>query len=272
MAAELRTCAGPVDFPTISNFLFSLYQPDNRDGNWLQPMWEYAYTHPWFDEEAVPRIGIWEAKGTIVAVALYELRLGEAFFEIHPAYLHLKPYMLSYAEQNLTGITDQGKRYLKVYVNESDAPFEHVVRSRGYEKEPASHRPMSQFMIPDVFPPILVPDGFRLKSLADDNDLAKIHRALWRGFNHPGEPPTDGREGPKKMQAGPHFREDLTIVVEAPDGDFVAFGGLWFDPVNKIAYVEPVATVLTTGAKGLVLLRYWKVFGVVVSSERQGPM
>jgi len=74
------------------------------------------------------------------------------------------------------------------------------------------------------------------------------------------------------MQAGPHFREDLTIVVEAPDGDFVAFGGLWFDPVNKIAYVEPVATVLTTGAKGLVLLRYWKVFGVVVSSERQGPM
>ena len=44
------------------------------------------------------------------------------------------------------------------------------------------------------------------------------------------------------MQSGPHFRRDLTIVVEAPDGAFAAFSGLWFEPVNKFAYVEPVAT------------------------------
>ena len=242
MTAKMRTCAGPVDFPAISDFLYGLYQPNNRDGNWFQPMWEYAYTHPWFDEEAVPRIGIWEDAGTMVAVTLYELRLGEAFFQIHPAYVHLKPEMLSYAEQHLTGTTDQGKRYLKAYVNDFDTAFEHVVRSRGYEKEPASHRPMSQFVIPDPFPPIRLPDGFRLESLADNNDLAKIDRVLWRGFNHPGEPPADGPKGRKKMQSGPHFRKDLTIVVEAPNGAFVAFGGLWFDPVNRFGYVEPVAT------------------------------
>ena len=242
MTAKMRTCAGPVDFPAISDFLYGLYQPNNRDGNWFQPIWEYAYTHPWFDEEAVPRIGIWEDAGTMVAVTLYELRLGEAFFQIHPAYAHLKPEMLAYAEQHLTSTTDQGKRYLKAYVNDCDTAFEHVVRSRGYEKEPASHRPMSQFVIPDPFPPIRLPDGFRLKSLADDNDLAKIDRVLWRGFNHPGEPPADGPKGRKKMQSGPHFRKDLTIVVETPNGAFVAFGGLWFDPVNRFGYVEPVAT------------------------------
>jgi len=97
-------------------------------------------------------------------------------------------------------------------------------------------------VIPDSFPPIHLPDGFRLKNLADDNDLAKIDRVLWRGFNHPGEPPADGSKGRKKMQSGPHFRKDLTIVVEAPNGAFVAFGGLWFDPVNRLGYVEPVAT------------------------------
>lgn len=242
MTAKMRTCAGPADFPAISDFLYGLYQPNNRDGNWFQPIWEYAYTHPWFDEEAVPRIGIWEDAGTMVAVTLYELRLGEAFFQIHPAYVHLKPEMLAYAEQHLTGTTDQGKRYLKAYVNDCDTAFEHVVRSRGYEKEPTSHRPMSQFVIPDPFPPIRLPDGFRLKSLADDNDLAKIDRVLWRGFNHPGEPPADGPKGRQKMQSGPHFRKDLTIVVEAPNGAFVAFGGLWFDPVNRFGYVEPVAT------------------------------
>ena len=242
MTAKMRTCAGPVDFPAISDFLYGLYQPNNRDGNWFQPIWEYAYTHPWFDEEAVPRIGIWEDAGTMVAVTLYELRLGEAFFQIHPAYVHLKPELLAYAEQHLTGTTDQGKRHLKAYVNDCDTAFEHVARSRGYEKAPASHRPMSQFVIPDPFPPIRLPDGFRLKSLADDNDLAKIDRVLWRGFNHPGEPPADGPKGRKKMQSGPHFRKDLTIVVEAPNGAFVAFGGLWFDPVNRFGYVEPVAT------------------------------
>jgi predicted N-acetyltransferase YhbS len=44
------------------------------------------------------------------------------------------------------------------------------------------------------------------------------------------------------MQSGPHFRHDLTIVVRAPNGEFVAFAGLWFDPANQFGYVEPVAT------------------------------
>ncbi len=63
MTAKLRTCAGPIDFPAISDFLYGLYRPDNRDGNWLQPIWEYAYTHPWFDEKAVPRIGDMGSQG-----------------------------------------------------------------------------------------------------------------------------------------------------------------------------------------------------------------
>ena len=242
MAVKIRSCSGPVDFPAISDLLYSLYQPNNRDGNWLQPIWEYAYTHPWFDEASVPQIGILEDAGSIVGVAQYELRLGEAFFQIHPSYVHLKPEMLSYAEQHLTGTTDQWKRYLKVYVNDFDTMFEQVAQSLGYEKEQGLHRPMSQLIIPDPFPPIHLPDGFRLKSLADDNDLAKIDRLLWRGFNHPGEPPANGPKDRAKMQSGPHFRKDLAIVVEAPDHAFAAFGGLWFDQVNKISYVEPVAT------------------------------
>jgi predicted N-acetyltransferase YhbS len=238
----MRAFAGPADFLAISDFLHSLYQPDNRDGNWLQPIWEYAYTHPLFDEDAVSRIGIWEAKGAIVAVASYELQLGEAFFQIDPASMHLKPEMLSHAEQLLTGTTDEGKQYLKAFVNDWDTDFEQVMRSRGYEKDPASPWPKSQLVIPDPFPPILLPDGFQLKSLADDNDLAKIDRCLWRGFNHPGDPPADSIQGRKKMQSGPNFRKDLMIVVEAPNGDFAVFSGLWFDPINRIAYVEPVAT------------------------------
>ena len=62
------------------------------------------------------------------------------------------------------------------------------------------------------------------------------------GFNHPGEPPEEGIEDRKKMQSGPNFRKDLTIVVEAPDGNFASFCGMWYESTNKISYVEPVAT------------------------------
>ena len=242
MAVRLRSYQSQADSYAISDFLTAHYQPGNRDGNWFQPIWEYAHTHPWFDESSVGRIGIWEDGGEVVGVATYELRLGEAFFHTHPSYAHLKPEMLAYAEENLSATGDDGKRYLKAFVNDFDTAFEETVVSRGYRLASQLHRLMSQFEIPSPFPPIRLPKGFRLKSLVDENDLRKIHRVLHRGFNHPGEPPAEGIEGRKKMQSGPHFRKDLTIVVQAPNGDFVSYCGMWYDAANRFAYVEPLAT------------------------------
>ena len=81
MAIEFHACRGPEEFPAISEFLFGLYEPDNRDGNWLQPVWEYAYTHPWFDDASIDRIGIWTEGPDIVGVAFREgnLALGSVF-------------------------------------------------------------------------------------------------------------------------------------------------------------------------------------------------
>lgn len=177
------------DFESISSLLTRLYLPGNRDWNWLQPIWEYAYTHPWFDESALDRIGLWEDDGKLVAVATYESRLGEAFFNVHPGYAHLKVPMLDYAEQYLAAFEPAGGRYLKAYLNDFDEDFESAVAARCYREEPGSHRPMSQFEIPSPFPPIDLAHGFRLQSLADDNDLRKMDRVLHRGFDHPCEPP-----------------------------------------------------------------------------------
>jgi len=230
------------DCAAVSGFLVGLYEPDNRDGNWLQPIWEYAYTHPSFDEASVGRIGIWEDEGRIVGLATYELRLGEAFFSTHRDYAHLRPEMLAYAEEHLWAGDGDGRRRLKVFLTDFDAALEEVVAARGYAKDPSSHRPMSQFVIPSPFPAISLPEGFDLRSLADDNDLRKMHRVLHRGFGHPGEPPKDGIEGRRKMQSGPNYRKDLAIVAVGPTGDFVSLCGMWFDPANRFGYVEPVAT------------------------------
>jgi len=238
----VREFGGGADYEAVSEFLTGLYEPENRDGNWLQPIWEYAYTHPEFDEASVGRIGIWEDGGRIVAVATYELQLGEAFFNTHRDYAYLKPEMLRYAEANLSASRDDGQRRLRAFVNDFDGAFGEVVLARGHARDPGRDRYMSRFVIGSLFPQITVPEGFRLQSLADDNDLEKAARALHRGFDHPGEPPEDAVEGRKRMQSGPNYRLDLTIVAVAPSGDFVSFCGMWYDPANRFAYVEPVAT------------------------------
>jgi predicted N-acetyltransferase YhbS len=60
------------------------------------------------------------------------------------------------------------------------------------------------------------------------------------------------------MQSGPNFRKDLTIVVESPAGDFVSFCGLWYEPVNRYAYVEPLATDPDYRRMGLARAAVWE--------------
>jgi predicted N-acetyltransferase YhbS len=242
MSVSIRPYKSPDDFHSVGDFLITHFAPGNRDGNWLQPAWEYMHSHPYLDESSLERIGIWEASGAIVGVANYEHQLGEAFFQLHPAFTHLKQEMLAYAETHLFGETESGKIYLRVYVNDLDKEFERILASCGYEKDIRYDRPLLQFVIPRPFPPVEILEGYRLKSLADENNLAKIHRVLWRGFGHPGEPPEDGISDRIKMQSTPNFRLDLAIVIEAPNGDFVSYCGLWYEATNKIGFVEPMAT------------------------------
>ena len=243
MSITLRNYDSPADYYRIRDFLAENYLPENQDGNFLQPTWDYMHSHPNLDETALNRIGIWEEGGKIVAVTHYEAQLGEAFFELRPGYSFLKPQMLEYAEKHLYIETDGGRRSLNAYVNDFDQELEALVKSGGYKVDDQNARPMSHFPISGSFrPAISLPDGFRIKTLAEENDLHKIHRVLWRGFNHPGEPPPEGLGWRVKMQSGPYFRKDLTLVVEAPDGNYAVFCGMWYEARNKIAFVEPLAT------------------------------
>ena len=233
------------DYQSVSNFLIRHYQPNNRDGNWVEPVWEYMHSHPYLDSTSLGKIGIWEVSGEIVAVTHYEGRLGEAFFQFHPNYWHLRAEMLDYAEENFCNCSQKdGRKYLCAFVNDNDAEFQALLEARGYEKKAEWNRPLAKFAIPDLFPAILLPVGFRLTSLAEECDWAKVHRVIWRGFNHQGAPPVGDAEleSRRKMFETPKARRDLKIAVVAPDGNFVSFCGMFYEPANGYAYVEPVAT------------------------------
>ncbi len=53
------------------------------------------------------------------------------------------------------------------------------------------------------------------------------------------------------MQTAPNYNKDLQIAIASPEGDFVSFCGMWYEHVNRIAYVEPVATYPDYRRKGL---------------------
>lgn len=232
------------DYQRVSEFLIRHHQPGNADGNWLEPAWEYMHYHPALDTANLGKIGIWEQGGEIVVVCHYESQLGEAFFQFHPGYGYLREEMLDYAETRMGGISrNDGRKYLCAFVNETDSEFIALVERREYRKEPQNDRPLYCFSIPNSFPATHLPDGFHLTSLAEEVNWAKVHQVLWRGFDHGEDAPMleEEFESRRKMFDTPKARRDLKIAVSAPDGDFAAFCGMFFEPTNRFAYVEPVA-------------------------------
>ncbi|MEA3327373.1 MAG: GNAT family N-acetyltransferase [Chloroflexota bacterium] len=240
MPVTLRTYQHPEDYQHISAFLIEHYQPANRDGNWLEPELEYMHGHPYLQAQHLEKIGIWEEDGKIVTAALYESRLGEAFFQFKPGFRFLREEMLDYAEGHLA--TPDG--HLHAYVHDTDAEFSALVKMRGYVHEPREDRPMARLAIPKPFPKISLPEGYRLLSLADEPDWAKMHQVMWRGFNHEGEPELspENLAMRRDMFDTVTARRDLKIIVAAPNGDFISICGMFYQPDGRYGYVEPVAT------------------------------
>jgi len=240
MEVLVRQYNHATDYEKVGAFLTKTYRTSGEHINWLLSRWEYMHFHPLIWGVDLSSIGVWGADGEIVAVVHPEHCMGLAYFEIDPEYAALKPDMLMYAEEHVS-TESEGVRRLRVYINDQDNDFQGLAAEMGYTKG-SECEPMSYFAIPDPFPEISLPERFRLKSLREENDLRKINRVLFRGFNHGDEPPDDGIEDRKFMQLAPDFREDLQIVVVAPDGNFASYCGMWYEPSNQVAYVEPVAT------------------------------
>lgn len=240
MSITFRNYQHPKDYQNISAFLIRHYQPGNRDDNWIEPEWEYMHGHPYLQSEHLEKIGIWEEDGKIVAAAHYEWRLGEAYFQFKPNYRYLREELLDYAEKHF--VAEDGT--LHAFVHNTDADFTELVKKRSYVHKPEEDRPMTRFEIPDPFPEITLPEGYRLLSLADEPDWAKVHKVMWQGFNHGvvGEITPEDMEMRRDMFDTVTARRNLKVVVKAPNGDFVSICGMFYQPEGHYGYVEPVAT------------------------------
>jgi GNAT superfamily N-acetyltransferase len=250
LGAAVRPYDHSRDYDAVGDFLVRTYSTEGPHQNWIQPRWEYMHFHPYLNEASVARIGVWEAGGGIVAVAHHEHRLGEVYVEVAPGWASLKPEMLDYASGHLAGIDEDGP-HVAVYIDDRDRDFCEAAAARGFSRTDRRGEETSVLTLDAPLPCGRVPAGFRVSDVEHDNDLAKLHRLLHRGFNHPGEPDPAELPGRRKMQSAPNYRKDLNVVVAAPNGDLVSLCGTWFQPVNRVAMVEPVCTDPDFRALGL---------------------
>jgi len=247
VSVTARAYRHPEDYKAVGEFLVHAYARtcDGPHRSWLQPRWEYMHYHPLMQERdlvsKLDRCGLWEDDGVLVAAVHFEMRMGICYVQLLPEYGPLWDGILAYAEEHLTGSFDAGTA-VHVYIDDDDQYAHTVAAAHGFERlaehaEPISH--LTESELPDEIP---TPEGFEVLGLDEDDDVRKVHRVMHRGFNHEGEPPEDGIEGRRRKLMAHNLRKDLTVVARAPSGDFVSFCGMWLDAVNRIAYVEPVAT------------------------------
>ncbi|MHC4930707.1 MAG: GNAT family N-acetyltransferase [Planctomycetota bacterium] len=240
MRTTVRNYDPAADYERVGRLLVRTFRTSGGHINWLQPRWEYMHFHPLIRDVDLRSIGVWEASGEVVGVVHPEHATGTIYFQVDPDRDPLKREMLSYAEEHLNRPIEGGRR-LRVFINDEDDEFQHAASAMGYRRSDESE-PMSRLFVSALSPGVPLPRGFRLKSLAEENDLHKLDRVLWRGFGHGDEPPEDGIDDRRFMQSAPNYKKELNIVVQAPDGSFAAYCGMWYEPVHSIAYVEPVAT------------------------------
>ncbi len=250
MPPQVRPYRHPEDYDRVGDFLVRTYRTEGPYRNWLQPRWEYMHYHPILDPATLPHIGIWEDKGDIVAVVHHEHRMGDAYFEVAPGYESLRPTMLDYATEHLAGRTDKGP-YVVAYIDDRDTELQRTARDRGFEQVERGAEPLAALPLDRPLPEPELPKGYRLTDLEQEPDILKIHRVMHRGFDHPGEPDPADLPGRRKMQSAPGFRRDLAVAVAAPDGSFASVCWMWFEPVNRLANVEPVCTDPDHRRKGL---------------------
>lgn len=243
VAFTIRHYRHPDDFDRVGRFLIETYRPGPRLINWLQPRWEYMFAHPFVDRIDVAAIGVAEAGKEILGVAHPEDHMAFVYFAVREERDEVKPALLDWAEAHF-GAWSKGfrERVLGLWIDEHDEVLAALAEERGFEHTTRFSEPHAQRSLREPLPTTPMAAGYRIQSLAEENDFAKINRVLWRGFGHEGPPPVEEIAGRIRAQDTPGFRRDLTIVAVTPGDDYVSFAGLWVVPENRIAYVEPVAT------------------------------
>ena len=202
------------------------------------------YAHDWLHR-------VWTDRDGAVAWAWLSLP-GSLTFQVHPDRCHLLEDVLDWFDAS----APQGER--AVSVRAANRPAIAALERRGFRRD--DDAPWMRLNVRDLteIDEAKAPPGFRLTTMAEvGRDVSRrvaVHRAAWGAQTRVTETTYPG-----VMRTWP-YRPDLDLVVEGPDGDFVAFVLAWYDDANRVGEFEPVGTDERFRGRGLA--RALSLFGL----------
>jgi len=272
MTARSRIYNPDRDFLRIRDFLNQTYAAFPGPYNWGLERWNYARyfvapmlgaygTETGGDEGERTAIAFWEEQvrvwedesGAIVGVTCIEHPdptrpdYGEIFVQRHPEHIDLLDEMVAFAETHYAH-PETGRAFVWVYDDDED--LLDVLRRRGFERreEPVSHH--LEYTFGDLGR-LALPEGFRLISMEDENDIEKRREIFGRGFNHEDPVEWPSAFSYRELQKAPDYRLEHDLVIVAPDGTYASCCIVWYDAVNRIGHLEPLGTHPTYRRIGL---------------------
>jgi hypothetical protein len=237
---ESRDYVGPADLRAMQALTSRCWSLDER--HHVGGLAWQRFEHVGREVEWPTRL--WEAGGHVVAWGwIYERDPDLLYLQVDPAHASLTPEVLTWFEA--TASADE----LGVEVSDRQQDLISTLEARGY-----ALRTLGPFGLVNIRSltdlPVLKPaPGFIVRTMADAPDpdrRAAAHRAAWsriagREDDPPGRSRVTGESYRQVMAAWP-YRPELDLVLEAPDGRWVANCCAWLDEANAIGELEPVGT------------------------------
>ncbi len=263
MTARRRTYHPKRDFLRIRDFLNQTYTAFPGPYNWGLDRWNYAryFVAPMLGADGTDAadtdgerkaIAFWEAQvrvwedeeGEIAGVTCIEhpdpthSGHGEIFVQRHPQHVDLLDEMVAFAETHYAH-PETGRTFVWIYDDDED--LLEVVRQRGFERREAPVCHHLEYTFGDLGR-LALPAGFRLISMAEENDIEKRREIFGRGFNHEDPAEWPSAFSYRELQKAPDYSFEHDLVIVAPDGTYAACCIVWYDAVNRIGHLEPLGT------------------------------
>ncbi|MEE6257415.1 GNAT family N-acetyltransferase [Plantactinospora sonchi] len=232
-----RDHVGADDLPALYGFAQRIWSLDSR---WHvgDLAWNLAQVPGGRPEWPMAR---WEVDGSVLAWGWVIRPDNELSLLVDPARPELVDEVLDWAGTVTTGP-------LTATVLDTERHLVAALLRRGHTADRTGAFLLAHHRDLDELPPApRLPAGLTVRPVRGEADLVRrvtVHREVW----HPSRV-TDERF--RNVSAGWPYRSEFDMVVEAPDGRFVAYCLGWYDEVNRVGALEPVGTLAEFRGQGL---------------------
>ncbi len=249
MTLQFKRYNHEFDFIRVRNFYIDNYETA-YPSIWTFERWNYMiyFIRDMFEfsiERIEDSVGLWvDELGCIVGIVTHEaVGRGEAFIHLHPDFYEksVLKEMFELIEEKYA-VEIEGKEIIKLRILDGNIELEKYASERGYVKKSDAVETTSLLLLDKELLLPEIPDGYRIQSMVDNNDIEKRTLTFAKAFGNYG---TEDQVQPHsyiELQKCPDYRKDLDVYAVAPDGEFVSFCLIWYDEKNKIAILEPVGT------------------------------